>query len=153
LPGKFRRRLSNAAVNLLARGWMDSKINEDGLIRHAVWGDNFPAGPAADAAMYIDWLANHTQNENLCDRLNNAKDKVLSKIPPGRPFSSSVSHAHLPTAPFIFGRTVEFIPQRRNAASRLLDNFDAEGIKLYRPGKTDYSRTHFAKHANGLSRP
>lgn len=139
------------AVDLLAHGWMDSQINEGGLIRHAVWGDNFPAGPAADAAMYIDWLANHTENEKFLQRLNNAKDQVLAKIPPGRSFSSGVSHAHLPTAPFIFGRTVEFIQQGRNAASRLLDNFDADGIKLYKPGKTNYSKTHFAKHANGLS--
>lgn len=141
----------NNAIDLLARGWMDSQINEGGLIRHAVWGNNFPAGPASDAAMYIDWLANHTDDENFCKRLKNEKDQVLAKIPPGRPFSSSVSHAHQPTAPFIFGRTVEFIQQRRNAALGLLRNFDADGIKLYKPGKNDYSRTHFAKHANGLS--
>ena len=147
---EFEGGFSNA-VDLLARGWLDSQINEEGFIRHAVWGKNFPAGPAADAAMYIDWLANHTDNETLRDRLKKGKDQVLAKIPPGRPFSSSVSHAHLPTAPFIFGRTVEFVQQRHSAASRLLDNFNADGIKLYRPGKRDYSRTHFAKHANGLS--
>jgi hypothetical protein len=141
----------NAAVDLLARGWMDSQINEDGLIRHAVWGNNFPAGPAADAAMYIDWLANHAENGKLLERLENTKAQVLSKIPPGQPFSSGVSHAHLPAAPLIFDRTVEFVQQRHNAASGSLRNFDEDGIKLYRPGKTDYSKTHFAKHANGLS--
>jgi len=141
----------NNALDLLARGWLDSQINESGLIRHAVWGDSFRAGPAADAAMYIDWLANHTENEKLRERLGAAKDQVLGKIPPGQPFSSGVSHTHLPTASFIFGRTADFVQQRRNAASRLLANFDANGIKRYTPGKTDYSKTHFAKHANGLS--
>jgi len=58
----------DAAVELLAHCWLDSKINEDGLFRHAVWGSNFPAGPAADAAMYIDWLANHIKNESLRER-------------------------------------------------------------------------------------
>jgi hypothetical protein len=57
----------------------------------------------------------------------------------------------LPTAPFIFGRTYEFVQRRRNDALGLLRNFDEDGVKLYRPGKADYSRTHFAKHANGLS--
>lgn len=141
----------DAAVDLLSHGWLDSKINEDGLFRHAVWGDNFPAGPAADAAMYIDWLSNNTENKSLRERLSNEKNRSLSRIPSRQPFSSGVSHAHLPNTPLVFGRTFEFVQQRRNQAYNLLRAFDANGIKLYRPGKTDYSRTHFAKHANGLS--
>jgi len=140
-----------AAVNLLAQGWLDSQINHDGLFRHAVWGNNFPPAPAADAAMFIDWLNNHSEDKKLCERLNGAKYQALRKIPSGQPFSSSVGHAHLPTAPFIFGRTFEFVQRRRSEALSLLRNFDEDGIKLYKPGKTDYSRTHFAKHANGLS--
>jgi hypothetical protein len=141
----------DAAVDLLAHGWLDSKINEDGLFRHAVWGNNFPAGPAADAAMFIDWLANHTENEDLREKLGNGKNLALSRIPPEQSFSSSVSHEHLPTAPFVFGRTFDFVQQRRSQALNLLRSFDTDGVKLYRPGNTDYSKTHFAKHANGLS--
>ena len=141
----------DAAVDLLAHGWLDSQINEDGLFRHAVWGNNFPASPAADAAMYIDWLANQTKNENLRERLSHEKNRAMSKIPPRQPFSSSVSHVHLPNAPLLFGRTFEFVQQRRNQALNLLASFGADGVKLYRPGKTDYSKTHFAKHANGLA--
>jgi len=141
----------NAAVDLLAHGWMDSQINESGLFRHAVWGNNFPAGPAADAAMYIDWLSNHTENESIRERLSDKKNRALSRIPPGQPFSSDVSHAHLPNTPLLFGRTFEFVQQRRSQALNLLRSFDVDGVKLYRPGKTDYSKTHFAKHANGLA--
>ncbi|MHC4205540.1 MAG: hypothetical protein ACYSTT_12880, partial [Planctomycetota bacterium] len=141
----------DTAVDLLAHGWLDSQINENGLFRHAVWGDNFPAGPAADAAMYIDWLANHTKNESLRERLSNKKSRALSKIPPRQPFSSSVSHVHLPTTPLVFGRTFEFVQQRRSQALNLLTGFNTDGVKFYRPGKTDYSKKHFAKHANGLA--
>ena len=141
----------DAAANLLAHGWLDSQINHDGLFRHAVWGNNFPPVPAADAAMFIDWLGNHTKDEKLCERLNGAKNQALRKIPSGQAFSSSVGHVHLPTAPFIFGRTYEFVQRRRSEALSLLRNFDEVGVKLYKPGKADYSRTHFAKHANGLS--
>lgn len=141
----------DAAVDLLSHGWLDSQINHDGLFRHAVWGDNFPPGPAADAAMFIDWLAHHAQDKELRKRLDSAKNEALAKIPPAQPFSSSASHAHLPTAPFVFGRTFEFVEQRRNQAAQSLDSFDEAGVKLYRPGKTDYSRTHFEKHANGLA--
>jgi hypothetical protein len=141
----------DAALDLLSHGWLDSQINHDGLFRHAVWGASFPPGPAADAAMFIDWLAHHAQDKELIERLNGAKNQTLAKIPPAQPFSSSVSHAHLPAAPFIFGRTYEFVQQRHNEAVRLLENFDKDGVKLYQPDKTDYSRTHFEKHANGLA--
>jgi len=141
----------STAVDLLSHGWLDSKINENGLFRHAVWGDNFPAAPAADAAAFIEWLAGHAENESLRTRLDGVKGLALGRIPSGQPFSGGVSHAHLPTAPLVFGRTYEFVQQRRNESLNLLKNFDADGIKLYKPRETDYSRTHFAKHANGLS--
>ncbi len=140
-----------AAVKLLAHGWLDSQINHDGLFRHAVWGNNFPPTQAADAVAFIDWLNNHCNDKTLSERLNDAKYQTLRRIPSGQPFSSSVGHAHLPTASFIFGRTYEFVQQKHRGAIGLLRNFDEDGIKIYKPGKTDYSRTHFAKHANGLS--
>ncbi len=141
----------DAAVTLLAHGWLDSQINENALFRHAVWGTNFPASPAADAAMFIDWLAMHTKDRVLRERLDNVERRALGKIPPGQPFSSSVSHAHLPNAPLVFGRTLDFVQQRHDGAWRMLRSFDAAGVKRYRPGKADYSTTHFAKHANGLA--
>jgi hypothetical protein len=140
-----------SAVSLLSHGWLDSQINEDGLFRHAVWGDSFGAGPAADAAMFMDWLALYAEDAKLVKRLERAIDQALGKIPPGQPFSSAVSHAHLPAAPFVFGRLDAFVRHRHNEAKRLLRNFDQNGIKLYRPGKKDYSRTHFAQHANGYA--
>lgn len=141
----------DAAVDLLARGWMDSEINHDGLFRHAVWGDSFGPTVAADAAMFMDWLANHTNDDKLRSRLNLAEKQALSRIPTTQPFSSTVSHVRLPSAPLLFGRTYEYIRHRHNDALRQLGGFDEKGIKLYQPGGMDYSRTHFAKHANGLS--
>ncbi|MHC4656893.1 MAG: hypothetical protein ACYS91_18020 [Planctomycetota bacterium] len=141
----------DAAVNLLAHGWMDSEINHDGLFRHAVWGDSFGPTVAADAAMFIDWLANHTNDDKLRARLNTAEAQALTRIPSAQPFSSAVSHVRLPSPALLFGRTYEYARHRHNDALRQLGSFDEKGIKLYRPGRTDYSRTHFAKHANGLS--
>ena len=141
----------DAAVNLLAHGWMDSEINHDGLFRHAVWGDSFGPTVAADAAMFIDWLAIRTRDDKLRARLDLAEKQALSRIPLAQPFSSAVSHVRLPSPPLLFGRTYEYVRHRHNDALRQLGGFDEKGIKLYRPGRTDYSRTHFAKHANGLS--
>jgi hypothetical protein len=141
----------DGAVNLLAHGWMDSEINHDGLFRHAVWGDSFGPTVAADAAMFIDWLANHTNDDKLRARLNAAEAQALSRVPSAQPFSSGVSHVRLPSPPLLFGRTYEYVRHRHNEALRMLGGFDENGIKLYRPGRTDYSKTHFAKHANGLT--
>jgi hypothetical protein len=141
----------DAAVTLLAHGWLDSAINEGGLFRHAVWGDSFRAGPAADAIMYMDWLANQTPDRSLAERLIKGRDLAMSKIPAGQPYSSAVSHTRTPTAPFVFGGLESYIEQRRAEAQNLLKGFDEKGIKLYRPGKVDYGKTHFAQHANGLA--
>jgi len=143
----------DAAVTILAHGWLDSQINEDALFRHAVWGDKFRASPAADAAMFIGWLGIHAKDRALRERLDDLERRALDKIPAGQPFSSSIGHAHLPNAPLVFGRVVDFVQQRHDAAWRMLRSFDADGIKLYRQGRDrpDYSTTHFAKHANGLA--
>ncbi|MCL5280738.1 MAG: hypothetical protein M1376_12620, partial [Planctomycetes bacterium] len=137
----------DAAVTLLAHGWLDSSINEGGLFRHAVWGNSFGAGPAADAIMYMDWLANQTPDRTLAERLIQGRDLARSKIPPGQPYSSAVSHTRTPTAPFLFGGLMSYVEQRRAEALNLLKGFDEKGIKLYRPGKVDYGKTHFAQHA------
>ncbi len=143
----------DAAVDLLAHGWLDSQINENARFRHAVWGTNFPASPAADAVMFIDWLAVHTEDRVIRERLESLEGRALDKIPANQPHSSSIGHAHLPNAPLVFGRVADYVKQRRGEAQRLLSNFDADGIKLYESsgGKPDYSKTHFAKHANGLA--
>ncbi len=140
-----------AAVNLLAHGWLDSAINEDSRFRHAVWGTSFGARPAADAAVYMDWLADHTNDTNLQKRLTAERDKALSRLPPQQPFSSGVSHVRPPNAPLVFGRVNEYVQARRQQALGQLSRFDAKGLLHYRIGKQDYSRTHFAKHANGYA--
>jgi len=142
-----------SAAELLGRGWVDSHIREGGLFRHAVWGDSFRPTTAADAALYMDWLAtsmdpNHPE---MMNSLKATRDLALGEIPASDPFTSAVSHVRLPVAPLVFGRVETFVSTRYDQAQRLLKGFEAEGLKIYRPGQTDYSITHFAKHANGYS--
>ena len=141
----------DAAVTLLAHGWLDSTINEGGIFRHAVWGESFQAGPAGDAIMYIDWLANTSKDPNLARKLVRARDLAVSKMPAGKPYISTVSHTRTPTAPFVFGGIYPYVQQRQDEAKELLTHFDEKGVKPYRPGNVDYGRTHFTGHANGYS--
>jgi hypothetical protein len=141
----------DAAVALLAHGWLDSAINEGGIFRHAVWGESFKAAPAGDAIMYIDWLANQAQDRDLVKKLLQARDLAVAKMPRDKPYISTVSHTWTPTAPFVFGGIYPYIQQRQEEARGLLRHFDDQGVELYQPGKVDYGKTHFAKHANGLA--
>ena len=139
----------DAAVRLLSHGWLDSAINEGGLFRHAVWGESFKAGPAADAVMYMDWLANHAREPNMVERLTSARDLATTKLPQGQPMLSGVSHIRTPAAPFVFGGILPYVERRRADAESLLAHFNEQGVKLYVPGEVDYGSTHFAQHANG----
>ncbi len=141
----------DAAVTLLAHGWLDSTINEGGIFRHAVWGESFKAGPAGDAIMYMDWLANHAPDRDLARRLVRARDLAVTKMPQGKPYTSTVSHTRTPTAPFVFGGVYPYVRQRQEEALELLKHFDDKGVKLYQPGNVDYGRTYSVKHANGLA--
>lgn len=143
----------DAAVALLSHGWLDSAINEDGLFRHAVWGESFKAGPAADAAVYMDWLANHTADSDMAVRLRDARDLAVAKLPPGQPPFSSVSHTVTPAPALVFGDVFRYVERRRADAESLLEHFDEQGVKPYRPRDIDYGRTHFAQHANGHAAP
>jgi hypothetical protein len=140
---------ADGAATLLGHGWLDSAINEGGIFRHAVWGDRFKAGPAGDAPMYMDWLAHHVPDRALAERLARARDLAVTKMPPGKPYTSAVSHTKTPTAPLVFGGVDPDVQQRRTQARALLRDFDERGVKPYRPGEVDYSKTHFANHANG----
>ncbi len=139
------------AVDVLAHGWLDSQINEDGRFRHAVWGTSFGAQPAADAAVYMDWLANHCGDANLQKRLRVGRDEALSRLGAGDPYSSGVSHVRPPNGPLVFGRVGEFMEMRKRQATGQLGRFDEKGLLPYRVGKQDYARTHFARHANGYA--
>jgi hypothetical protein len=103
--------------------------------------------------MYMDWLANHARDANLVKRLHDARDLAITKMPQGQPYLSAVSHTRTPTAPFVFGGVYPYVERRRADAESLLAHFDEQGVKIYRPGKIDYGKTHFANHANGHAAP
>ena len=139
-----------AAVDLLAHGWLDSAANEDGLFRHAVWMDRFGAQPAAGAAMFQSWLASRTRDRDLAARLargcrqdacpaRSRRSLRLGGVP--RP----------PTRRPARLRPDPGVRRHRLAAARgQLRQFDEQGRVIYHPREKDYARTHFANHANGL---
>ncbi|MDY0166568.1 MAG: hypothetical protein RBS80_08485 [Thermoguttaceae bacterium] len=140
-------------VKLLAHGWLASALHEDGTWRHAVWGDQFPARPAADAPGYMLWLAEHTADKELAGRLRAGADRGLERLGPGGNWDARCSHVARPFAPLLFGQIEPYAERRLAAARRALGAFDDQGLIRYRPqpDKPDYGATHWEDHANGLS--
>lgn len=147
---EFEGGLSSAA-RLLAHGWVYSKIREGGLFRHAVWADLFNAGPAPDAAMFIDWLAASLSEADgeLIAELYMARDLALSSIPESQHMVGGVSHVRPLAAPLLFGDLEAYVQRQYDSAVDALGQFDVNGVKAYRPGEIDYGKTHFANNANG----
>ena len=137
---------------LLASGWLDSKVREGDLYRHAFW-PGFGAQPAADAALLMDWLAVALPDDPLSSRLRESARGALGKVAPRDYNSAAVSHVRYPVPALVYGAVAENADRAREAGRALLARFEADGTVLYRkpPNGPDYGRTHFAPHANGLT--
>ena len=147
----------DAAVTLLAHGWLHSAAHLDGTWRHAVWHDHFPAVPAADAVAFMQWLARHTDDAILEARLEQAAARGRERLPESNPAGAGIGHVRRHTPAMISapkdGVISKYIRARENQARGLLEQFDENGIRRYQrhPDRPDYGETHFADHANGLS--
>jgi hypothetical protein len=137
---------------LEAHGWLDSDIRDGVRFRHAV-GSNFHAGPAADAALYIDWLATKVTEPGLKADLAKLSQGALALVAPAHYNASGVAHIRFPAESLVFGSVAE------NAATALaqgrgqLNAFTRDGTISYQPPASgnDLSRTHWSKEANGLT--
>ena len=142
------------AVRLLAHGWLDSKLHEDGLWRHAVWGDSFGPVAAADAPVYMHWLAAYMDEPALADRLLQGAKRGLERLDPSDNYLASVSHVTSPGPALILGSLETNIERMTAAARTSLTQFDETGLRRYQQpdlNKPDYGKTHFANHANGYN--
>ncbi|HEX2973227.1 MAG TPA: hypothetical protein VHP11_12910 [Tepidisphaeraceae bacterium] len=140
-----------AYAKLAAGGWMDSKIREGNRYRHAYPG-GFQPNPAADAALWMDWLAAKTSDAALAGRLREAAKSALAEVRPDRYNAAAVSHVRYPVASLLYGHVAENVALARQHGHALLGRFEPDGTVLYRASdKMDYGKTHFAKDANGLT--
>jgi hypothetical protein len=140
-------------VSAAAGSWLDSKIRSGNLFHHAIAGGHFPAAPAADAGLWMDWLASRTQDAALTSRLVGLATNALASVPPDALNFSGVGHVRYPAAALVYGHIPENITKAEAHARELLNRFDAEGAVRYHPspGGPDYARTHCTNEANGLT--
>ncbi|MBI5835494.1 MAG: hypothetical protein HZB16_24590 [Armatimonadetes bacterium] len=142
-------------VKEAAHGWLDTPIRTDDQYRHAWWPgvSGFGPQPAADAAVYEAWLAQRCGDPALAQRLTDAAQAALAKVPPAQRAQAGVSHVRYPLAPLVFGGIDEMVTTARDQGRALLGRFQPDGSIPYvaSPDRPDYGRTHYAKDANGLT--
>lgn len=143
---------AQAYLKLAAAGWLDSKIREGNFYRHAYW-PGFGPQPAADAAIWMEWIAAHIRDGEINRRLRQAAQEAIAVVPKEQYLFSRVSHVAFPVVPLIHGAVPESIEAARNSGRDLLRSFQPDGTVLYnpRPGGPDYARTHWERTANGLT--
>ena len=139
-------------LRLAAAGWLDSKIREGNLYRHAIW-PGFNPHPAADAAVWMEWIAAHIEQTDLVRRLRRAAEEAIAIVPKDQYLFSRVSHVAYPVVPLLYGAVPESIEAARRSGRDSLRSFQPDGTVLYepRPGGPDYARTHWERTANGLT--
>jgi hypothetical protein len=137
---------------LAATGWLDSRIREADLYRHAV-DARFKPQPAADAAVFMHWLATQTSDPLVAQRLAEAARGAMSVVPPAEFNRAAVAHVRFPLPALLFGNVTENAEAARVQALGLRGRFAADGSVPYARGSggRGLDRTHWAKDANGLT--
>jgi len=135
-------------VRLAAAGWLDSKIREGDLYRHA-WPGAFKPQPAADAAMFMDALAACAPDRALAARLNEAAAAALRQVKPENYDSASVSHVRWRVQSLLYGNVAANAERALQHGRDMLRRFEPDGTLKYRPRGVDYGKTHFAPDASG----
>lgn len=139
-------------VRLMAKGWLDSRIRENGRFRHAIWPHETGVGPAADAVAMMEWLASQTEDEELAARLTEAASESLSEVPTGSYATSHVSHIHYPVVPLLHNHVEENLQSLIGHAKTLIPRFNDQNRVLYqRSERFDFGTTHWEPDANGLT--
>ncbi|MBI2928438.1 MAG: hypothetical protein HYY24_22440 [Verrucomicrobia bacterium] len=136
---------------LAARGWLDSKLREGDLYRHAAPG--FGPQPAADAAFWMPWLSGRVGEPALSERLADSASRALTPMNPHDYNGAQVGHVRYPLPALIFGAVAENAAAAREHGRALLGRFQPDGSVLYPPPAQglDYGKTHWTREANGLT--
>jgi hypothetical protein len=138
--------------DLAAHGWLESRIREGDLFRHAYW-PGFGPQPAADAALWMRWLSTRVTQPALAARLTEAAAGALARVEPPNYNAAQVGHIRFPAPALAFGSVLENVTRARTRCQDILGSFEPDGTVSYRtrPGAPNYAETHWAPHANGLT--
>jgi hypothetical protein len=137
---------------LAARGWLDSQIRAGDQFRHAV-GPTFGSAPAADAVLYLDWLAAHVGDAALAGRLTDQAKASLARLAPAARNRAAVGHVQYPVAALVYGGVAENVAAAQAEGRAFVARFQPDGTMPFEraAGAVDLGSTHWSREANGLA--
>lgn len=144
---------------LFVTGWQKSgvRVPQAGgslQFRHAYPGD-FSPNPAPDAAACLDWLAGTLEKSDAetAKQLRASAEAALKAVPVTERNFAGVGHIRTPAPALAYGGMAENLRRRLQEARGLFARFEPDGSVLYSapPNRPDYGKTHWVKHANGLT--
>ncbi len=138
-------------LDVAAHGWLDSRLRHGNRFSHAV-GSNFGAQPAADAALWMDWLSTRVHEPGLADRLRTASSAALAEVPVNAWHASQIGHIRQPLIPLVYGHVAENLVALQEEARQWVQRLGTNGVMAYSPpvGHVDLSETHGSREVNGL---
>jgi hypothetical protein len=139
--------------NLASHSWLDSQIGTNGLFRPAYWA-GFNPQPAADASVWMRWLAGKVSVPDLQTRLASIAGLAIQEVPGEQNFDNyQIAHVQYRLPALFYNAALANADSALANAQSLLGRFQPDGTVLYQPtpGGTDYGRTHYASDANGLT--
>jgi len=138
-------------LDVAAHGWLDSRLRHGHQFSHAV-GSNFGAQPAADAALWMDWLSTRVREPGLADRLRAASTAAIAEVPVSAWHAAQIGHIRQPLVPLVFGHVAENLVALKEEARQWVQRLGTNGVLAYSPpvGRVDLSETNGSREANGL---
>jgi hypothetical protein len=137
-------------ARLEAHGWLDSGIRATNLYRHAA-ATGFSPQPAADAALWMRWLAGRVDDPALANRLTQASAAAAAQVPANANNSYQLGHVRTLGPALALQTALAEATNAQSQGASLLRQFSNYGTLYYQPGSVDYGSTHWTNEANGLT--
>ena len=147
----------NGTLELLSRGWLDSRIREGTKVRHAAH-PGFKLQQASDAPALMLWLAAALERRpnpdvSLIKRLRETAGAMFAAVNPKEIGRACVSHIQRPSSPLLAGDINAWLDARaarlRSGARNLAGGF--REWKTYPGAPYDYGKTLGAADCNGYT--
>ncbi len=137
---------------LAAHGWLDTPIRNGALFRNAV-AVNFGFAPAADAALFMDWLSARVPDATLKTRLTNTATYARAAVAPASYNAAAVGHVRFPVEALVYGAVPANGATALSGGQAELGLFQPDGSVLYQApqGGLDLGSTYGTRDANGLT--
>jgi len=142
--------LSNYCA-LAAHGWLDTPIRSGALFRNSTAASGF--APAADAALYLDWLAAKVSDPTLQARLASTANYARAAVSPASYNFAAVGNMTFPVEALLFGAVTDNAATALNDGQAQLTLFQPDGSIHYQPptGGLDLGKTYWSPDADGLT--